>query len=136
MGDINRDGVADKIASGPGELFGNGGGPFVVTLGSRKGPPKQFVLNLHRLAATVENTATATRIWSYWHLSGRSGDLCVDTLTDKTSRQCITIYAGDGGTAMGNALVERIFSKGQRLEFKDVEPYVPPPHPDGREWGK
>ena len=137
--DLNNDGVIDRIQSGPSDLFGQAGGPLVVTLSENgNSPAKSYVIEGNGTFA-IERTGTGEpiRLWSYWRMSCCQGVLSSFVFThDGMEQQHIKINPGDSGTAIGRAVYNGIFDQENLFALKHVSPYSPPPNPSGLEWGK
>jgi hypothetical protein len=144
IGDLNGDGVEDRIESGPGSMFGNAGGPFLVTLSDSTRPAQHFDVGLCLSMVAVERTPGGVRLWTYWHMSAGSGELIAIPLgyrrdawpSGDTLEKSILIYTGEDGTELGNALLSTVFAPERTISFKRVENYTVPQRPGGREWGK
>lgn len=137
--DLNGDGIIDRIQSGPRELFGQSGGPFVVTLGENGTlPEKSYLIHGNgRFVIETGNDNGPTRLWSYGRISCCEGILASYVFTsDGMEQQQITINPGDGGSDVGRANYRSIFSEENLLPLKRISPYSPPPNPSGRDWGE
>ncbi len=120
--------------SGPQRLFGNAGGPFLLTLIRKAEAPLRRVIALHPLAAALED-GDRPKLWGYWRLGGHEGRLFSISLRDATEA-ALLINPGDGGTAMGNALYAGAFAEERRITFSVVRDYRAPALSSGEEWGK
>ncbi len=136
--DLNNDGLLDRIESGPRALFGQGGGPFVVTItGNGVVPDKSYVVSGNgRFAVERGGAGRPVRLWAYWRMSCCDGVLASYVFShDGMEQQSITISPGDGGTAVGRAIYRSIFNADTLLNLKRISPYTPPPDPAGGKWG-
>lgn len=138
VGDLNQDGIADRIESGPTEFFGNAGGPFLITLSKGDTDFESFILGLHPFAVRAELLDTGkVRLWSYWRMGGRFGSLCTTDLSGiEPSTDCLRIYTGSDATDVGRGVYDSVFDAYKRLVFTEVQNYIAPPHPCGFDWGK
>lgn len=142
IGDINRDGVLDKIVSGPSGMFGAQGqnGPFILTL-SMNGNNKDISIGGSG-DWVIERSKEWIRLWSYAHSSSTSGNIGYYeiSLWDGTRKSggSLSISTGDGGTDLGNGIYSSVFNeKNEHISCKIVHDYVPPKFDvDGKEWGK
>jgi hypothetical protein len=136
-GDLNDDGVLDSIMSGPSELFGNGGGPFIVSLSNGSGGFNRKEIGLHPKAAALDLVKGHPRIWGFWHLSCCEGTLSITTLDEKFETQTIQLYfSGDQGyPTVSQNIYNAIFEGKSLIKFKTVENYQVPTPLRG-EWGK
>ena len=138
-GDLNGDGVADKIESGPMWTFGNGGGAFVVTIsGNADLEQKTYSIGGKPECFAIEHTPkNKMRLWTFWHLSSQEGGLISYVFNENGMKKAVlTINPGDGGTVIGNAIMDAVFNDETRINFEKVENYIVPPNPSGEEWGK
>ena len=142
-GDLNNDGIADKIESGPSGMFGAQGqnGPFILTL-SVGGKSKKIGLGGTGIWI-LERYKNFLRFWGYNHLSASSGYMGYSQINlvsgelEKSER--MLIYTGDGGTELGNLLGATIFEndKLEKCHCSKVKDYQPPELNElGEEWGK
>ncbi|WP_188662697.1 hypothetical protein [Arenimonas soli] len=136
-GDLNGDGVPDSIMSGPSGLFGNGGGPFIVSLSDGKGGFRRIELALHPQAVALDQAGGHPRLWTYWRSSCCAGTLSVTTLDGSSAPQHIPLDFGQdpGAPTLSRALYDSVFRESNRIAFERVDNYQPPP-PLGGEWGK
>jgi len=134
-GDLNGDGIADKIESGPSWTFGTGGGSFVVTINGKTNQQSYAIGGKPYFA--LEKIPTGNmRLWSYWHMSAQEGVLTSYMFTPELKQENITINPGDGGTDLGNAIMKAVFNEKDLIKLKKVKDYTIPPNPSGLEWGK
>jgi hypothetical protein len=136
-GDLNRDGVMDSIKSGPSEMFGNGGGPFVLSLSDGNGGFLLRSLELHPEAVALDVVEGHARLWSYWRSSCCDGSLGVTTLDSAFETQTISLNFGksNGEPSVSLLIYQSVFRPENRIRFELVENYEPPPPLSG-EWGK
>lgn len=138
-GDLNGDGIADKIESGPMWTFGNGGGAFVVTIsGNTDLEQKTYLIDGKPGCFAIEHTPNnKLRLWTFWHYSSQEGGLISYEFGDKgMKKEILTINPGDGGTVVGNAIMRAVFNDETRIKFEEIEDHIVPPNPSGEEWGK
>jgi len=72
IGDLNCDGVNHHIQTGPSSLFGNGGGPCVLTVSTPSGTIKKQVISCGRTGIYLErslNKYKPSRLWHYSHFT-------------------------------------------------------------------
>lgn len=122
--DLDGDGVQDHLVSEPVRDFGQSGGSWEVFLGRKEGGfALAGTIYAHPLALRVERGWDSTRLWIYLKSSGSSGGLGYYTLKAGaiTGPKEIEIFPGDGGTDLGNALMELVFAKNERLVAKKKE---------------
>jgi len=104
-GDLNGDGVSDHIKSGPPELFGNAGGPFVVELSKPDGSYQAHAIFAHRLCMAHEAVESAEGvevvIWTYRRWGSEEGRLIRYELGDELEVSHLTIHPK---TDVGKAL--------------------------------
>ena len=135
-GDLDLDGKDDSLVSGPANMFGNAGGPYILSLTS---VGKNFDIAGHGSWA-VERHDGNLRLWNYWHLSsgeGSLGYLEIDTKTGMASNSSLIIYAGDSGTDLGNKLYNAVYDNKNLISATRIENYTPPKlNANGLEWGK
>ena len=136
-GDLNGDGILDTIKSGPSELFGNGGGPFVLSLSDGKGGFLLRDIGLHPEAVALDFVEGHPRLWSYWRMSCCDGSLGVTTLDASFKTETISLNFGKGVSepTISRNIYESIFRPENRIVFTFVENYEPP-LPLSGEWGK
>jgi len=136
-GDLNGDGVADSIRSGPSDLFGNGGGPFVVSISDGSGGFIARDIGLHPLAVSLDLVTGHPRLWTYWRSSCCGGTLSVTTLDEKFETYFVPLEFGEdfSSPTASRDVYNSIFSTERRIEFEVVADYEPPPPLRG-EWGK
>lgn len=137
--DLDNDGVVDRIQSGPMSMFGNGGGPLIVTLSANGGSPEKNYLIGGSTKFAVERFGAERpiRLWSYWHLGSSEGVLTGFTFTkDEMTKQNLRIYLGATGSTISESITASIFKDENVFALERVSPYTVPPHPDGHEWGK
>jgi hypothetical protein len=134
-GDLNGDGVIDKIESGPSYMFGNGGGPFLVTLSGPKNDVKKSIIGAHIGALYLERHQRGNQLWGYWHMSAFEGELFTISLDGKFIRNSVKIYTGKidlGDSDMGKMILDSVKSKASKIDFDYIEDYVLPE----ASWGK
>jgi hypothetical protein len=136
-GDLNGDGIPDSIMSGPSKLFGNAGGPFIVSLSDGKGHfiRKETALNPDLTA--FDPAEGHPRIWGYWHVSSSEGVLSATTLDEAFETKTINLYGDnpESDTSMSAAIFNAVFNKKTIMKFRKVKNYKLPP-PLASEWGK
>lgn len=137
--DLDNDGVVDRVQSGPMEMFGNGGGPVIVTLRANGDSPEKNYLIAADTRFAVEEFAGhhPIRLWSYWSTGNSAGVLTCFTFTKgELKTQQLDIFLGGTGSEISKSIIAKIFKKENRFDLKRVSPYAVPPHPDGLQWGK
>ena len=130
--DLNGDGFEDSIMSGPYGMFGNGGGPFLLSLSKADGTFAKQAIGLHPKAAALEKNGEKSKIWGYWHSSAKSGELGYTMLDGSFKTEYITLYFEPDTDGINRKIYELIFNKNQLIKFKKIENYIPPEYP----WGK
>ena len=133
--DINNDGVMDSIVSGPSELFGNAGGPFIISLSNGKDGFIKKVLGLHPSAVAIDVANGHPRIWTYWRSSCCFGSLVVTTLGKQFKEEHIDLYFGESwdSPTVSRDIYHAIFQGKYAIKFKTVENYSVPKSING-EW--
>ena len=134
---IRRPGIADTIQSGPSELFGNGGGPFIVSLSDGKGGFQRAVVALHPQAVALDQAGGHPRLWTYWRSSCCAGTLGITVLDGTFETRTIPLDFGPDPQAptLSRAVYDGVFRDAHRIVFERVDGYQPPPAIGG-EWGK
>ena len=123
------------LESGPQELFGNGGGPFLITILWNNGTKTQKLTQLHPSAIAIER-GTVTRIWGYLHSSSTEGALTTIDLVNGLPERQITINSDGNGSDFGNSIYAVVFSVDRVLKLEKILDYKTPERADGAEWGK
>jgi len=113
--DVDGDGIPDLILSDPLRLFGNGGGGWEVFLGK----PDDTFSSAGRISAQVgfirvERKDETSRMWVWFPGGAWVGALGYYEIRDGRIQPfaSLTIYAGDGGTELGNAVFHAVFPEG------------------------
>jgi hypothetical protein len=140
-GDLNGDGIDDYIQSGPRELFGNAGGPCVISVSVSPREHKKGLVNCSPAGFLLEKSANKmwpSRYWNYWWLGGGAGSITATTLDGRFATESIVLYGmmGEEIDTLGKAILKAVRDKAQLLRFKQVENYTPPEQPCGDQWGK
>lgn len=130
--DFNGDGINDSLRSGPKAMFGNAGGPYMLSLSRGDGTFSQKIIRLHPLACALEMNGKYSRIWSYWRSSAGTGSLSYIMLDGTFKEKSISMYFSGDGTSLSRQLYDLIFEKNKIIKFKEIENYSPPKY----EWGK
>lgn len=141
IGDLNNDGVNDKIESGPSEMFGAHGqnGPFILTL-SVNGTFKKLGLGGTGFWV-LERYQNSIRFWDYNREGGSDGYIgytqfnLVSGTFEKYEK--LLIHPGDGGTVLGNLFTDTIFDneKLEKCYCIKVKGYTPPElDENGKKW--
>ena len=137
--DLDGDGAMDTIQSGPSSMFGNAGGPMVVTLReTAESAQKQYLIAANsRFAVEHIGVGRAIRLWSYWRVSSREGVLSAFTFTKSELKQeNIRVYLAQSKSGISTSIVATIFDAENLFELEYVSPYTVPPHPTENQWGK
>ncbi len=137
QGHLNHDQVIDSIKSGPSRLFGNGGGPFIVSLSDGKGGFVRRELALNPGWVALEKTGPDFRLLSYSRVSCCEGIVGVTALNKNFTTEKMTLHFGaelDPST-LGAQIFKAVFESGHAIEFTRVKNYTPPPALKGG-WGK
>lgn len=141
VGDLNGDGIPDRIESGPYVSVAGAGGAYLLTLSSPSGA-LQFDLygyGTYAVEMVQRHAGPATlRLWTYQRSSAAEGSLITYAITaGKMTEERLTINPGDAGTALGNELFRLVFAKNNIVVAERVVDYTPPTRPaHGGEWGK
>ncbi len=120
LGDFNCDGIEDMALSVDVSFFGNAGGDFDIYLRDNKSNLRKYAsIFLHYRAIAIEKIGENVRLWVYRRCGGWIGDIGyyevkAEGLSDYKS---ITIYPGDSGTGMGNAIYGAVL-KNSAVEFR------------------
>lgn len=115
-GDLNGDGIDDTLESGPSSMFGNAGGPFLLTLSS----DNTFVfkvLGFHPHAISLEKHKNGNKLWSYWRLSSNNGSLRSVFLDENFKEEHVHIQSGNSGTVQGNRIYKALFNEKYLLKM-------------------
>ena len=134
-GDLNDDGIDDLIQSGPSSLFGNAGGPCIMSLSISSTDNKKGEIHCHPAGFWFEKGGTKwqpNRIWGYSRNGGSEGSLCNTSLDGKFTLQCITLYM----TGMGSGTLKSVSENARLIKYKHIENYTPPETICGLQWGK
>lgn len=140
-GDLNGDGIEDFIQSGPSDLFGNAGGPCVVSVSVSPKEHKKGLVECNPWGFLHEKSndkMRPSRYWNYWRYGGGVGSISVTTLDGNFKTQAISLYDvfGSEDDTLGNAILKAVKEKTQLIRFEQVVNYTPPKQPCGAEWGK
>lgn len=139
-GDLNGDGIDDHIQSGPQDLFGNAGGPCVVTVSVSPTEHKKGIVSCGPGGILLEksiNKMWPSRLWDYGRISAGEGTIMTITLDGKFTTEHITLYSmAHGDDSIGIAILKAVRGKAQFIKFDQVENYAPPENPCGVQWGK
>jgi hypothetical protein len=140
-GDLNGDGIEDSIQSGPSGLFGNAGGPCVVSVSVSPKEYKKGMVDCSSWGFLLErstNKLWPARYWSYMRHGGGQGSIGATTLDGKFTTQYITLYDMMGAEAdtLGKAILKVVNEKAELIKFDQVDNYTPPEQPCGAQWGK
>ena len=135
--DLNGDGIEDSIRSGPSWLFGNGGGPFIVSISDGTAGFILREIEMHPMAASLDLVDGKPRIWTYWRTSCCDGTLSVTTLDKafETSSVRLNFSEDSSSQSISREIYNGVFSNENRIDFTTIENYDPPPPLRG-EWGK
>jgi hypothetical protein len=122
LGDFNGDGIEDMALSYDINLFGNGGGEFILYLQNKNKKYREygkFLVHPYGDAVAIEKWGKETRLWTYSHGGGGIGDLrCYIVSGENLSDpEGLTIHPGDSGTGMGNAIYDAVF-KNSNVKIK------------------
>ncbi|MEN8254847.1 MAG: hypothetical protein ABFR33_05185 [Verrucomicrobiota bacterium] len=117
IADFDGDGHEDLALSQSLSLFGNGGGPMDIYLGDQRGGYTKigsttcFPRNM-----AIERHHPHNRLWVYWKMGGAEGYLGYHEIREQkmTEFRSIEVFPGDGGTGIGNAIVDAV------LDHSDV----------------
>lgn len=131
--DLNGDGLADSIVSGPAEMFGNGGGPFLLSLSLGDSEFTRHVVLLHPQAVAWERNGRHSRLWSYHRSGASAGSLSSLSLDGRFERQTIRLQLDPDESGLNRALYALLFAGEHKLEFDPVQAHVPPDWPWGKE---
>ena len=128
-GDMNNDGIADTLQSGPSSLFGKGNGPFVLKLSVNNNEYNSTIIILNVNGFYLERTTKGNRIWSYYPVSMERGIL---RSTELNSNFSIV----DKEFSVNDNRLRAVLTEKYLVKFRVVEDYNVPQHPCGKQWGK
>lgn len=128
------DGATVTLESGPSGMFGNAGGPFLLTF-RKNGIRTQKIIGLNPAAIALE-IGNPSRLWGYMRTSGSSGVLTSTELDAGMHEESLVINPGDSGSELGNRVYHAVFSTEFLLKLDRVADYTVPDAPGGVEWGK
>jgi len=112
LADFNGDGIEDMALSTDTRMFGNAGGWFSLYLGNGEGKYREYDgFFAHPLAISLERRHEMVRLWTYHRGGGASGMLGFRRVEEAglSAYERIQIHPGDGGTRMGNAMMDAVF---------------------------
>lgn len=112
LADFNCDGLQDMALSDEISTYGTGGIGFTIYLRNSSGIYKKYDrIGTPLGIISIECNWQNPRIWSYWHLSAASGIISYCEVTDSGLYNCggMEIYPGDGGTVIGNSIMDAVF---------------------------
>lgn len=137
-GDLDGDGIADSIRSGPEEIFGRGGGPFLLTITGAEGEPDRHAM-LWASGAFVFALDPGTehwspRLWSYTRVEPRHGAVGYIDLDQEMAEGGLMVRAGDDGREIDAAICDAIFDQAHQITLQEVQDYRPPELPPGIKW--
>lgn len=136
-GDLNGDGIDDQIQSGPSSLFGNAGGPCVLTVSVSVGESNKKIVNCNRAGMILEKSDykfIPSRLWNYGRHSAGEGTVSAVVLDGSFKTEYLTLYIG-GEDSIGSSILAAL-KKGVPIKFQQLDNYTPPQTPCGLEWGK
>jgi len=120
LGDFNCDGIEDMALSIDTKMFGQSGIEMIIFLQDSSGSFLEYdtIFAKPELIAT-ERTISNPRLWIYGRINAQSGilgysEVLRDSLSDFMS---LKIYPGDGGSAIGNALLNAVLNNSD-IELK------------------
>jgi hypothetical protein len=143
VGDLNMDGIPDRLESGPQEFFGNAGGIYLLTLSSDKGPQRFLLYGSWRFVPEIMNDGfrTTFRLWTYWR-SGISGGslICHSVIDGKVTTTRIAVVHGPEGStipSISDKMMSAVFSSTLAFDPTQIENYTPPSIGEfGLDWGR
>ena len=118
--DLNGDGTNDLVLSESVSLGGTGGLVHNLYLGLG-GDRFRFIDRFLAGILSLESSGETPRLWSYSHMSSRSGTIqyrCYDHKGVFQISPGIAICPGDGGTEVGNGIYKAIFNEKTMLKMK------------------
>jgi hypothetical protein len=122
LGDFNGDGLRDFALSQSLSLFGNGGGPFDVYLADSRGGFRRIgETSCFPSGMVVEEYWRFNRLWVFRKMGGSEGYLGYHEIRDSTMTEfrSIEVFPGDGGTRIGNAILDAVMANSDvRLEIQ------------------
>lgn len=121
--DLNGDDVNDLILSGSVSMGGTAGIPYNIYFGVGDDKYVQTCSLLTNRIALEKCRSGIKRLWWYTHSSASSGALWNIRFEGEYRYRVgapLEIYPGDGGTAIGNAMMDAIFTEESCLERKEV----------------
>jgi len=117
--DLNGDGINELILSQPGSSRGTGGLGYNLYLGIGRDRFRKLDDVIANCFA-VEVFGETKYLWSYTHSSCCTGFIecrCIDS-KGELSKSSLAIRPGDGGTEIGNGILDSIFNDKTILEIK------------------
>jgi hypothetical protein len=111
IADFNHDSINDMAISVPLSLFGNAGGEFFLYLGNGHAKYRRIgQIFCHPQAIALEYIGERVRIWTYSHGSISEGVIGYNEIMQNRLLpfQGITVFPGDDGSAMGNAIYKAV----------------------------
>lgn len=113
LADFNGNGIIDMALSCDRSLFGNAGGVFTLYVGNDTGRyRKHGEFFAHPNALAIEKVREKVRLWTYLRGGGWIGQIGYHEVNENglSGFQSITIHPGDGGSKIGNAISQSVFS--------------------------
>ena len=118
-GDLNDDGVTDRIIVQDKYTCGNAGCEYRLFLSRPDGEFISHDVGLHPLAVSLERSfREGNYLWGYWRSSAFEGGLFKIRLDETFAFESISLHMNDG---FGTAIYNEVFSLGNRLKFKPKE---------------
>lgn len=131
VGDMNADGVPDRLESGPQVLFGNAGGVYLLTLSSDKGPQRFLLHGSWRFVPEIMNDEYRTfRLWTFMRSGLNGGSLICHSIIDgKVKTVGIEVaHSPEGSTtpSLCDKLQGAVFSSKLICDPTEIKNYTPP----------
>ena len=131
VGDMNADGVPDRLESGPQELFGNAGGVYLLTLSSDKGPQRFLLHGGWKFVPEVMNDEYRTfRLWTFMRSGLSGGSLICHSIIDGkvTTTGLAVVHSPEGSItpSISDKLQEAVFSSKPVCNPTEIKNYTPP----------
>jgi len=124
--DLNDNGLMDIIISDDYGTMGTGGIGWTVYICIDTNQYKELDFNLgSKMFAVEENTRMGKKLWTYWRIAGNWGSiqyLHQDNDDEWKLSNSLDIHVGDGGSDIGNGIMDAVFNKDNVLPIRMIRP--------------
>ena len=132
-GDLNGDGIADSLKSGPNDGAGKGGWPFALSISGPTGAIDRRVILIVPGSTWLES-GERPKLW-YLGSSGMDPFLgCICLYGTFHGSSVPLSYGEEISDSVGGQILGAIQRRCLKLEFERIENYQPPESPDGTGW--